>query len=319
MTAHSVIIAHRGDHAGARRRTSSSTVGWNSALDTRSVTDTTAAAGWNSGKNGPDSLSCCWNCSYSGARCGVVDGGGRLLRHRLDLGCGALGPAGAQADESPGAEHEVVLRVRVVRVPQPQAHLLLAGAVVLERGRHRAGNQLDVDADLVEVGLDALGERPEGQPVHGEVARVLQLDGGIGAVAPFEGGLGPVDVANDAPDQEPGPRGTSPGSRPAPGRHLRRRDRAGRRSRAHTRTASTKSGFDVTSDTAASALANRKKIVGDAVSSIVRPSALRSDDSWSLARSITMSALPFCTSIACVVTSLLRSTMRSKFAGVGPT
>ena len=32
-----------------------------------------------------------------------------------------------------------------------------------------------------------------------------------------------------------------------------------------------------------------------------------------------MSALPFCTSIACVVTSLLRNTMRSNVAGVGPT
>jgi hypothetical protein len=32
-----------------------------------------------------------------------------------------------------------------------------------------------------------------------------------------------------------------------------------------------------------------------------------------------MSALPFCTSIACVVTSLLRKTMRSNVAGEGPT
>src|SRR3954454_10936943 len=103
---------------------------------------------------------------------GVVDARGRLLSDRLDVGGVALGPAGAQTDELPGAERQVVLRVRVVRVPQPQTHLLLAGAIVLERGRRRAGHQFDLNTHLVEVGLDALGEWPEREPVRRQVARV---------------------------------------------------------------------------------------------------------------------------------------------------
>ena len=129
------------------------------------------------------------------------------------------------------AEHEVVLRIRVVRVPQPQAHLLVARPVVLQRRGDRSRAELDGDADLLEVGGDALGDRPERQPVDGEVARVLELQGLALAArtwrappAPVRGRAGPRGPATAS-------RGSASGSPQEPARSPRRRARRCRRSR----------------------------------------------------------------------------------------
>ena len=140
--------------------------------------------GWISGMNGPEAFSFVWRSAYACLRW-------RRRRWRprpsspaasSSLAAPAFQPA-RRPTELAGQEGQVVAGVRVVRAPVPQAQLLLAVAVVVERGGDRRGRELHGDADLLEVGLDPLGERLEGQAVDGQLARVLQLDRRVGHAA----------------------------------------------------------------------------------------------------------------------------------------
>src|SRR5215831_3201969 len=110
----------------------------------------------------------------------TVVGGRRLIEtKRLECRVCSLRPARAKTDELTRKEDEVVVRVGVVGSPQPQAELLVARAIVGESGRDGAARQVDLDADGLQVGLDLLRERAEGEAVQGEVARKAEIDGWV--------------------------------------------------------------------------------------------------------------------------------------------
>ena len=98
-----------------------------------------------------------------------------------------------------------------------------------------------------------------------------------------------------------GCRGSASGSPQAPARRLRRRVRGCRRSRGRSAPLRRSPGWTSPRRSPGWRWRTGRRSSARRCSSIVRPSAPRSGASWSLERSMTMSALPFCTSIACVV------------------
>src|SRR6266511_3304925 len=112
--------------------------------------EATTWPGWIRGKKGPSVLSCRWICWNSCPR--------RLA----------------------GQKDEVVVGIGVVGTPQPQAELLLAGTVFGKRDRDRASGEVDLDPDLLEVGLHLLRQRAERDAVQREVAGKSEVDRRVG-------------------------------------------------------------------------------------------------------------------------------------------
>src|SRR5437667_8816618 len=107
---------------------------------------------------------------------GVVGGRSRLGAQCFQARVSALGPAGSKSDELSWEKDEVIVGVRVVGSPEPQAELFLARAVFSQRDRDRAASEVDLDSDLLQIRLDLLGERAEGETVEREIARKAEVD-----------------------------------------------------------------------------------------------------------------------------------------------
>src|SRR6218665_3426541 len=120
-----------------------------------------------------------------GAGCGIRCAGGvcgDAGDRRIGLGC----PARAQTDLESRSEGEEVRRVGVVRTPEPQTEALGAGDVGVELSGEGLRGEFDIDAGILELRLDALGERRELHTTHRVVIRELQLQGLTGVTGSGE-------------------------------------------------------------------------------------------------------------------------------------